>query len=308
MKIAVVGAGGVGGYFGGRLAASGADVRFLARGAHLAAMRANGLRIESPKGDAHIARVDATDDPSAIGPCDVVLFCVKLYDVEAALPSLAPLVGPDTIVLPFQNGVDSVALLSRAVGAAHAGGGTCYVTAVIAEPGVIRHTVMDSLIFGELDGRRSTRLERFVDVCRAAGFNATLSDNITVDIWTKFVRLSVFSGMTAVTRCAIGAIARDPDLFAMLTDAVREARAVAVASGVAVPESVVEDVGSAYGRMAPDAKSSMLHDLERGRRLELPWLSGAVVRLGEAAGMATPIHRFIATVLKPHVNGPASAR
>ncbi len=317
MRIAVVGAGGVGGYFGGRLAAAGADVHFLARGAHLEAMRSHGLRIESPNGNVHVPHVAATDDPAAIGACDVVLFCVKLYDVEPALAMLPPLLGPDTIVLPFQNGVESVDLLTRHVGAAHTGGGTAYITAVIAEPGIIRHTVMDSLIFGELappqpqgDGeggrtvaRRSPRLERFLEACRPAGFHATLSDHITVDIWTKFVRLSVFSGMTAVTRCSIGPIVRDPALFAMLTDAVREARSVAVAKGIPVPESVVEEVGASYERMAPEAKSSMLHDLERGRRLELPWLSGAVVRLGAEAGVATPIHRFIATVLTPHVMG-----
>lgn len=303
MRIAVLGAGGVGGYFGGRLAAAGADVHFLARGPHLDAMRANGLRIESPQGDVHVPRVHATADPSAIGPCDVVLFTVKLYDVEAALASLPPLIGPDTVVIPFQNGVESVGILSRAVGAAHTAGGTTYVTAVIAEPGVIRHTVMDSLIFGELDGRRSARLERLLDACRPANFHATLSDRILIDIWTKFVRLSVFSGMTAVTRCPIGPIVRDPDLFAMLKEAVREAQTVALAKEVAVPTSMVDDVERAYSQMAPEAKSSMLHDLERGRRLELPWLSGAIVRLGEEAGVATPIHRFIATVLKPHVNG-----
>ena len=303
MKIAVVGAGGVGGYFGARLAAAGADVHFLARGAHLDAMRARGLRVESPKGDWHLPRVNAAADPAAIGPCDVVLFCVKLYDVESALASLPPLVGPDTIVLPFQNGVESVDLLSRAIGPAHTGGGTAYVTAVIAEPGVIRHTVMDSLIFGELDGRRSSRIERFLEACQPAGFHAKLSDDITLEIWTKFVRLSVFSGMTAVTRCAIGPIVRDPDLMAMLMDALREARAVAVAKGVAIPESITANVEEAYGRMSPDAKSSMLHDLERGRRLELPWLSGAVVRLGRESGVPTPIHSFIATVLKPYVNG-----
>jgi len=305
MRIAVVGAGGVGGYFGGRLAAAGADVHFLARGAHLEALRADGLRIESPKGNAHIPRVNATADPSAIGACDVVLFCVKLYDVESALASLRPLVGPDTIVLPFQNGVDSVALLTRAIGAAHTGGGTTYITSVIAEPGLVRHTVMDSLIFGETDGRRSPRLERFLDACAPAGFHATLSDHIAVDIWTKFVRLSVFSGMTAVTRCSIGPIVSDPDLFAMLKDALVEARNVAIAKGVAVSQSVA-DVDEAYRRMSPEAKSSMLHDLERGRRLELPWLSGAVVRLGAEMNVPTPIHRFITTVLRPHVNGRSS--
>jgi 2-dehydropantoate 2-reductase len=310
MRIAIVGAGGVGGYFGGRLAAAGADVHFLARGAHLEAMRASGLRIESPKGHVHIPHVHATDDPSAIGPVDAVFFAVKLYDTDSAIAALPPLLGRDTIVIPFQNGVESVGLLSRAIGPAHTGGGTAYITAVIAEPGVIRHTVMDSIFFGETDGRLSPRLERVRDACAPAGFRATLSTDIIVDIWTKFVRLSVFSGMTAVTRGAIGPIVADPDLFAMLKDALSEAYAVARAKGIALPASIVDDddVARGYAAMAPDAKSSMLHDLERGRRLELPWLSGAVVRLGEEVGVPTPTHRFIATVLKPHVNGRSAER
>jgi len=306
MKIVVVGAGGVGGYFGARLAAAGADVHFLARGAHLAAMRSRGLRIESPKGDLHLPQVAATDDPADIGPSDVVLFTVKLYDVDAALGLLPPLLGPDAVVIPLQNGVEAVSRLSGAVGAAHTAGGTTYITAVIAEPGVIRHTVMDSLFFGEIDGRRSTRLERLLDACQHAGFRATLSDDINVDIWTKFVRLSVFSGITTVARSAIGPIVSDPDLFALLKDALHEAYAVARANRIAVPPALIQDVDRAYAMMSPDAKSSMLHDLERGRRLELPWLSGAVVRLGQELGVPTPTHRFIATVLKPFVNGRAA--
>ncbi|HZR24524.1 MAG TPA: 2-dehydropantoate 2-reductase [Vicinamibacterales bacterium] len=306
MKIAIVGAGGVGGYFGARLAAARADVHFLARGAHLEAMRTRGLRIESPKGDLHLPHVQATDDPRAIGPCDIVLFTVKLYDVESAIASLPPLLGPDTVVIPFQNGVESVALLSRALGPSHTAGGTTYITAVISEPGVIKHTVMDSLIFGEVDGRSSSRLEQFLEACAPANFHAKLSPDINVEIWTKFVRLSVFSGMTAVTRSSIGPIVRDPDLFAMLKDALVEARNVAVAKGITVSQTVA-DVDDAYRRMSPDAKSSMLHDLERGRRLELPWLSGAVVRLGIEVGVPTPIHKFIATVLKPYVNGEVVA-
>src|SRR5439155_5727209 len=200
MKIAIVGAGGVGGYFGGRLAAAGADVTFLARGAHLEAMHARGLRIDSPKGNLHLSHVNATDDPAEIGPVDIVFFTVKLYDTDSAARTLPPLVGPDTAVISFQNGVDAVDIVRRAVGPAHTAGGTAYVSAVIAEPGCIRHTAMDHLIFGELDGRRSSRLERLLDACAPAGFQSTLSEQIEVDIWTKFVRLSVFSGMTAVTR------------------------------------------------------------------------------------------------------------
>ena len=303
MKIAIVGSGGVGGYFGGRLAAAGADVAFLARGAHLDALRARGLRIISPKGDVHVPHVRACADPTEIGRVDVVLFAVKLYDVESALPSLTPLVGPATAVIPLQNGVDAASLVERAVGRAHTAGGTCYVAAVIAEPGVIRHTAMDHLLFGELDRVRSLRLTAFHDACRPAGFQATLSDDIVFDVWTKFVRLSVLSGMTAAARSPVGVLRDDPDLWAMLQQAVREAMAVAQAKGIAVPATTVEDVAQAYAALPPQAKSSMLEDLERGRRLELPWLSGAVVRIGRELGVPTPTHAFIQAVLKPHVNG-----
>jgi 2-dehydropantoate 2-reductase len=305
MRIAVVGAGGVGGYFGGRLAESGADVAFIARGAHLAAMRSGGLRIRSPKGDAHIPRVTATDDPAQIGPVDVVLFTVKLYDVEPALRLLPPLIGPSTVVLPFQNGVDGVDLVMKAVGYAHTGGGTCYVSAVVEEPGVIKHTAMDHLLFGELDGSRSERLERLRAACARTNFQTTFSQTISVDIWTKFTRLSVLSGLTTVARAPLGVIVGDPDLSAMLDAAVAETLAVAHAKGVPVPGDMVEDVARAYRALPPQTKSSMLEDLERGRRLELPWLSGAVARLGAETGVPTPIHRFIATVLKPYVNGRA---
>jgi 2-dehydropantoate 2-reductase len=303
MRIAVVGSGGVGGYFGGRLAAAGADVTFLARGAHLEALRARGLRIDSPKGNLHLPRVKAESDPAAVGPADVVFFAVKLYDTEGALAMLPPLVGPQTIVIGFQNGVETVASLTRAVGAAHTAGGVSYVSAVIAEPGVIRHTAMDHLLFGMPDGSRSPQLEALLEACRPAGFQATLSPDITVEIWTKFVRLSVFSGMTAVTRGPIGVIVNDPELLEMLKAAVRETLAVAHAKGVKVASSIDEDVAAAYKALPPQAKASMLEDLERGRRIELPWLSGAVARLGREVGVPTPIHTFINAVLKPHVNG-----
>jgi 2-dehydropantoate 2-reductase len=308
MRIAIVGSGGVGGYFGGRLAATGVDVTFLARGAHLDAMRTRGLRIDSPKGDVHLPHVKAESHPAAIGPAEIVLFAVKLYDTERALELLPPLIGPGTVVIPLQNGVDSVAALTQAVGAAHTAGGTCYVSAVIAEPGVIRHTAMDHLIFGELDGTRTARLEWLLEACRPAGFQATLSADITLDVWGKFVRLSVFSGMTAVTRSPLGVLREDPELFAMLKDAVREAMAVARAKGITMPESTVEDVATAYRALPAQTKSSMLEDLERGRRLELPWLSGAVVRIGRETGVETPTHRFINTVLKPHVQGLGRGR
>jgi 2-dehydropantoate 2-reductase len=303
MRVAVVGSGGVGGYFGGRLAAAGADVTFLARGAHLEAMRARGLRIDSPKGNVHLPRVNAESDPAVVGPADIVFFAVKLYDTEAALALLPPLLGPGTLVVGFQNGVETVGTLTRAVGAAHTAGGVSYVSAVIAEPGVIRHTAMDHLIFGMPDGSPSPPLEALLEACKPAGFQATLSQDITVEIWTKFVRLSVFSGMTAVTRAPLGVIVNDPELLEMLKAAVRETLAVARAKGVAVAGTIDEDVATAYKALPPQTKASMLEDLERGRRIELPWLSGAVARLGRELGVPTPIHGFIATVLKPYVNG-----
>ncbi len=306
MRIAIMGSGSVGGYFGARLADAGADVAFVARGRHLEAMRAGGLRIESPKGNLHLARVNAFEDPADIGPVDIVLFAVKLYDAEEATGRLAPLVGATTVVIPFQNGVDTVALLARAVGAGHVAGGVAYVAAVIVEPGLIRHTAMDHLIFGELDGTRSPRLEALLEACRPAAFQSTLSEHIEADIWSKFARLSVFSGMTAVTRSPVGVLRDDPDLFAMLQAACLETLSVAHAKGVALGPQVFDEIMAMVRGLPAQAKSSMLEDLERGRPLELPWLSGAVVRIAREVGVDTPIHRFIATVLKPHVAGDPS--
>jgi 2-dehydropantoate 2-reductase len=303
MRIAILGSGGVGGYFGGRLAETGADVTFIARGAHLAALRERGLRIDSPQGNHQVARVQATDDPASIGPVDIVFFTVKLYDTEEATRMLPPLIGPGTLVVPFQNGVDSVDALTRAVGREHVAGGTAYVAAVIAEPGLIRHTAMGSLIFGPLDGGGSPLLDRLVEACHLAGFGVTLSDDIMVDIWAKFARLTVFSGMTALTRCPVGPLRDDPDLLAMMRAALLESIAVARAKGVPLPKQAFEEMDAAMGALPPNSRSSMLEDLERGRRLELPWLSGTVVRIGQEVGVDTPVHRFITTALKPLVNG-----
>jgi 2-dehydropantoate 2-reductase len=303
MRIAIVGSGGVGGYFGARLAAAGADVAFIARGAHLNALRTNGLRLESPKGVLHLHRVNATDDPSTIGPVDAALFAVKLYDTEPAAALLPALIGPDTVVVSLQNGVDSVEMLTRAVGRPHVAGGVAYVAAVISEPGTIRHTAMDHLIFGELDGAKTPRLQALLDACLDAGFQATLSERIEADIWSKFVRLSVFSGMTSVTRSPVGPLRDDPDLLAMVQAAILEGMAVAHARGVSLAPRVFDEIMTMLQGLPSQAKSSMLEDLERGKPLELPWLSGAVVRIGRDLDVPTPIHRFIATVLKPHVNG-----
>jgi 2-dehydropantoate 2-reductase len=303
MRIAIVGSGALGGYFGGRLAAAGADVFFLARGAQLEALRTHGLRIESPNGNAHLPSVAATDDPESVGPVDVVLFTVKLYDTASALALLPPLLGPDTVVVPLQNGVESVEILSGAVERPHVAGGTAYIQATLADPGAIRHTALDRIIFGELDGRVSPRLERLRTACLEAGLTPTLSEQIEIDMWSKFVHLSVLSGMTAVTRLPVGSIRDDADLLAMWQAAVVETIGVARARGIAIPRSLFDDVMRTLQELPAQAASSMLQDLERGRRLELPWLSGAVVRMGRQHDVDTPIHRFIATVLNPHRNG-----
>lgn len=303
MRIAIVGSGGVGGYFGGRLAATGVDVTFIARGAHLSAMREHGLRIESPGGNLHVARVSVTDDPASVGPVDIVFFTVKLYDTDSALRMLPPLIGPDTVVIPFQNGVDSVDVLTRALGKAHVAGGTTYVTAVLAEPGLIRHTAMERLLFGPVAGAAAPILEELRDAGRHAGFDAVLSDRILVDIWTKFARLSVFSGITAVTRSPIGVVRSDPDLRALMETALHESIAVARGKQIPLLASTFADAMAGFTGLPPQARSSMLEDLERGRRLELPWLSGAVVRIGDEVGVEAPTHRLIVSLLKPHMHG-----
>jgi 2-dehydropantoate 2-reductase len=322
MRIAILGTGGVGGYFGGRLAAAGTNVSFIARGAHLAALHERGLRIISPAGDLHLPTVQASDDAAAIGPVDVVFFTVKLYDTEAALLKLPALMGPSTVVIPFQNGVESVEWLTRAVGPAHVAGGTCYVSAVIAEPGVIRHTAMGRLLFGRIAPSQNPspaadsalpshpaadlatpHLETLLEACQGAGFDSVLSGKIMVEIWSKFAQLSVFSGMTAVTRCPIGAIANDPGLVSMMHDALRESFEVARARGIPLQDEKIGAVMAALTALPAGTRSSMLEDLERGRRLELPFLSGAVMRLGRELGVDTPVHRFIATVLGPYVRG-----
>ena len=303
MKFAILGSGAVGGYYGAKLARAGHDVTFVARGAHLEAIRARGLEIRSAVLGDFTVHAPAEEDTARVGPVDVVVFAVKMYDADVAAAALAALVGPQTVVVPFQNGVESVDILSRHVPVANVAGGVAYITAVITEPGVIRHTVMDQLIFGELRGGRSTRLERLLDVCLRAGFQARLSEDVNIDIWSKFVRLTVFSGMTSVTRSSIGVVRSDPDLQAMAEMGWREGLEVARACGVALPSSTLDEIHTMWTSMSPQAKSSMLEDLERGHRLELPWLSGAIVRLGEARGVPTPVHRFIATVLRPHVDG-----
>jgi len=304
MRIAVMGSGGVGGYFGGRLAASGQEVTFVARGVHLDGIRQRGLAITSALGDATIRPAKATDDPARIGPVDLVIFAVKLYDSERAAGAIRPLVGPGTGVVTLQNGVDSTDVLARVHGAEHVIGGVANIAAVITEPGVIRHTgTMARVVFGELDGRRSDRVAALAEALRAAGVDHRLSDDIQRDIWDKMVLLSGSSGLTALMRLPIGPIREEPETRAMYREGLAEALAVARAKGISLPDDLTEQKLAQTDALPYQMKSSMLEDLERGRRLELPWLSGAIVRMGQELGIATPIHGFVTTALKLHVTG-----
>ena len=234
---------------------------------------------------------------------DVVFFTVKMYDGGPAAAAARPLLVPGTAVVTFQNGVESVEILSRALGREAVMGGVAYIAAVIREPGVIRHTAMGSLIFGELDGRVSSRAIALRDACVSSGLDATLSERIEIDLWERFVRLAVLSGMCAITRSSVGAIRSDPDLFAMLSSALEEAFAVARAKKIPLRRGLMDEILTMVRDLPPESKASMLEDLERGRPLELPWLSGAVVRLGREAGVPTPIHSFINTALNLHSRG-----
>ncbi|NIS07149.1 MAG: 2-dehydropantoate 2-reductase [Gammaproteobacteria bacterium] len=317
MKIAVMGSGGVGGYFGARLATAGNDVTFIARGAHLAAMRSDGLRVQSARGDIHLSPVTATDDPNDVGPVDIVLFATKLYDTESAGELCKPFIGRDTAVISLLNGVDSEEQLSRILGAEHVVGGVARISAGIAAPGVIQHHSDFAIIeFGELDGRPSARLEKFHATAREAGIDALLRDDIIEAIWEKFVMLASFSAITALTRLPIGPIRDTPETWRLVEAAIHETAAVGRAKGVSLAEDLVDDVlrlisGLPIGKAAqgsqgglPDGmKSSMLMDLERGNRLELEWLSGAVCRLGRETGVETPVHDVVLAALLPFAKG-----
>jgi 2-dehydropantoate 2-reductase len=303
MKIAIFGSGGVGGYFGGRLAASGEDVTFIARGSHLVALQSDGLHIDSPLGALHLPKVQATDRPQAVGPVDVVLFTVKLYDVDAAAATLGPMIGPNTVVITLQNGVDAMDMVAKHVGEDHVAGGAAYIVVVIDKPGYLRHTAAQQLVFGERDGRKSDRLVAFEQAGLKAGFQAKASGDVDAALWTKFVRLAAWSGMTTVTRSPMGVLRDDPQLLAMMMSAIEEVIAVGRARGITFSPDLMEGTLAQIKNFPAGSKSSMLEDLERGRRLELPWLSGAVVRLGKEVGVPTPTHQFIAAVLQPFVNG-----
>jgi 2-dehydropantoate 2-reductase len=304
MRIAVMGAGGVGGYFGARLAVAGNDVVFVARGRHLAAMRERGLVVKSALGDVRIARPRLADDPASAGPVDVVLFAVKLWDTEGAAKALRPLVAGGGVIVPFQNGVESVDRIGAVVGAARVMGGVAYIAATIAEPGVVAHTgTMARLRFGPTIAAQRPAGEALLDACKGAGLDAELSPDIRRALWEKFAFLAAFSGLTSASRQPLGIVRGDADLRAALEAAIREVDALGRAKGIALAADFVLQQMKFADALPAEMKSSMQNDLAAGNRLEAPWLCGAVARMAKEAGLEAPVNATLYAALKPFCAG-----
>jgi len=300
MRIAAMAAGAVGGYFGARMAAAGHDVFFIARGSNLAAIKNNGLRIESVHGDLHLRDVNVTDNPDSVGPVDIVLFAVKLWDTEAAAERTKALVGRDTRVITLQNGVDSVERLAPILGSEQTIGGVAFIASVIAAPGVIKQTSsFAQMRFGRADKRPDAVLQAFVDAGKAAKIDIDMSADIERERWQKFIFLTAMAGSTAALRSAIGPIREDPELRAFFRQLMEEAFAVGKAKGVSLDPAFLDSrMDFLMNKVEPGMKASMAHDLERGNRLELDWLAGKVRALGRELGVPTPASDTVYTVLK----------
>jgi 2-dehydropantoate 2-reductase len=300
-----MGAGGVGALIGGRLAIAGADVMFIARGAHLAALREHGLTIESAElGDTHLREVTATDDPARIGVTDFVILAVKLWDTEAAAGFITPLVGPDTAVLSLQNGVVKDEILRREFGSAAVMGGVAYLASAISRPGVIRQTgTLQKIVLGEYDGRKSPRAESLGAALMGAGIEVELSADILKATWEKYVFLVGLSGATTAMRVPIGTILSNLRATEFLLQLMQETVAVGRANGVGLAEDYPDDRVAFARRLPPNMMASMYHDLDRGNRLEVNWLSGGVVELGEQLGVVTPANRAVCSILAVHQGG-----
>ena len=300
MRLAIFGAGGVGGYFGARLQQAGESVAFIARGAHLAAMRAGGLRLSSPLGDAHLQPVEAHDDPAAIGPVDAVLIAVKTWQLDDALAAIDPLLGEDTFVVPLLNGVEAAGQIATKIGEARVVGGTCKIISHLGEPGEIVHVGATPWIgIGERDGAKSDRTAALKQALKGAGIAARLADDIEAEVWAKLLFVASVGGVGAVTRTPIGQLRAVPETRAVLRAAMEEIFAVARARGVALADSEVDDAMSFVDELPAEGTSSLQRDIAAGRRSELDAWSGAVVRLGHEGGVPTPVHGFLYASLLP---------
>jgi 2-dehydropantoate 2-reductase len=303
MHIVVMGAGGVGGYFGAKLARAGETVTLVARGEHLTAIQRQGLCVRSAIEGEFVVRPAAVEDVRGLPAADVVLFCVKSFDTETAAELVRPVVGPDTAVLSLQNGVDNEDTLDAILGPGHAMGGVAQVFAAIDRPGVIAHHFLGRIIFGELDGPKTPRTERLGEAFARARIDAQLSTHIRRALWEKYVLICAVAGMTALTRCSIGVIRETPECRQMFLSIVEEGAALATAAKVGLPADIVDQVMKLAGAIGPGNFSSLYHDLSQGKRLELEALHGHAVRLGERLGVLTPAIAAVYAALKPHAAG-----
>jgi len=300
MRIAVFGTGGVGGYFGGRLAQAGEDVVFIARGEHLRALRTHGLKVESLKGDFLVQPAQAAEDPAEVGFVDAVLVGVKAWQVTEAADRLRPLVGPETFVVPLQNGVEAPAELSAVLGSEHVLGGLCSIISFIAGPGHVRHVGAEpSIAFGEQDNRRSERAERLRQAFARAEVTVEIPRDIHVAMWEKFLFIASWGGVGAVTRAPVGVVRGLPETREMMEQAMREILHVGKAREVGLSDESMRKGIAFVDGLQPGATASMQRDIMEGRPSELEAQNGAVVRLGRAAGIPTPVHAFIYRSLLP---------
>jgi 2-dehydropantoate 2-reductase len=303
LKIAIMGSGGIGGYYGAMLQNGGADVTFIARGSQLEAFRQNGIVIEGVK-PLQLPKVNATDDPSSIGKVDMVIFSVKLRDTESAARQILPIIGPDTGIISLQNGVQKDDMLAPIVGREHLLGGAAYIGVSIARPGVIRKAgTMERLAFGEFDKTISPRAQAFLDACKASDIKADIPPDISLELWQKFVVIVTMSSITSAMRSTIGPIRANPLAKGFALDIMKEVVAVGRARGVPIEAGFAEKRIAHIDGMSPDMRASMSLDLELGRPLELPWLAGAVVDMGEKAGVPTPCCRAVRDILAIYVDG-----
>jgi 2-dehydropantoate 2-reductase len=300
VRIAIFGVGGVGGYFGWRLAQAGEEVIFVARGQHLKALREVGLKMETPDGASVVQPVQAIQDPAEIGPVDTVILGVKAWQVPEAAESIRPLIGPDTFVVPLQNGVEAPMHLSQALGAEHVCGGLCYIVALKVGPGHVRHAGMEPRIaFGELDNRVTERARKLEAAFRRVDVNVEIPSDIHTAMWDKFLFIASFSGVASITRAPVGAIRSVPETRRILQDVMEEIFAVARARNIALKDNAVEVTMGVVDRLPAEGTASMQRDIMAGLPSELSSQSGAVVRLGEEVGQPAPLNSFIYASLLP---------
>ena len=300
VKIGVFGAGGVGGYFGGKLAHSGEEVAFIARGQHLSQMQAEGLRVDSIAGDFHVKNIQATDDPQAIGKVDVILVGVKAWQVPEAAQAMQPMVGQNTFVVPLQNGVEAPAELAEVLGEDHVLGGLCRISSLIAAPGYIHHVGIEPYVaFGELNNELSERCTLLLEVFQKADVKAEIPVDIHAAMWEKFTFISAVSGVGAVARAPIGVIRSVPETRKLLMLALEEITAVAKAHHIVLPPDLVSKTMEFIDRLPEGAQPSMQRDIIAGHPSELGWQNGAAMRLGKKFGISTPINDFIYSSLLP---------